>query len=187
MKSSDSEIFDVYSYSKIPYLTRFLEILSIILVVFITLALLPLEFLNNSPHEVRSFIIRWLYPDILRHIVVVCVVIAAIILPLYFGVKRKRVAKLILKMDKIEIEGKNYKKIFPINSIKDLYIFDPQNQDGLPMEKFTIALYSAEGKPTRVQLKKYSDAEMIMNRLIKYEYLRIKAFSENYLPVVDEE
>lgn len=142
---------------------------------------------DNSPAEIQVLYFMTFYPETLRHVISFCGLLFVIMFPFFIGLKRRRKALLILHPYKIEVKGKKYLKIFPIATIRIIYCFDPQTRAGYPKEKFTIAIYSGGGKPTRVQLKEYSQSDRIMELLMKYENLKMEVFADTYLSVTDEE
>jgi hypothetical protein len=187
MTNSNTDIFAVYLFTKVPYVTRLLEIALIIIFIFLALITWPLMYADNSPAEIQVLYFMTLYPETLRRIIWFSTILFILILPFYIGLKRKRNASLILHPDKLEVTGKGYKKLFPIEAIRVIYCFDPQTRAGFPKEKLTIAIYTSYDKPTRVQLKDYTESDRIMDLLMKYENLKIEMFSDTYLSVTDEE
>jgi hypothetical protein len=179
--------FDIYLFSRVPYLTRIFEIILILLVVFLTLSSLPLILTRKAGPEFQTLLFMTLYPQTLQIIMISCMSLFIIVIPIYIELKLKKNALIILLSDKIIITRKKQELLYPIETIKNIYCFDPQTREGLPKEKFTIAIESYNNKTIRTQLRNYADADKIVELLGKYENINLEIFPNNYLSIVGEE
>ena len=172
MTISREDKFEVYVLKRIPYLTRILGIVAILVFEFYGLA--PLMPSKNHSQEIGVLYFMTIYPDKLKAVFFLGIPTAVFVLFLYIKVRPKREAVLTFDTDKIELRGKGWSKAFPTNRIRYFNCYDPYTEDGFPEEKFTLEIRNWNGKGSLVNLKDYSQANRLVDILTVYDEVKLE-------------
>jgi|SRR3954467_7411671 len=176
--TNHTDTFEVYVYKRIPYLTRILGIITILLFLFVTFGLAPLMPSKHHPDEMRILWFIVLYPDKLKAALFLGVPTLLLFGFLYYKVRLKRKAILSFEPDRIELRGKGWSKIFPSNKIRYFDCYDPYSRDDDAIEKFALHLRTWNGKVTIMNLKDYSQATRLVDILTVYEDVKLEVHAE---------
>ncbi|HSH67571.1 MAG TPA: hypothetical protein VLB84_17655 [Bacteroidia bacterium] len=183
-----SNSFEVVVYQKIPYVTQWLFTLFTLLFIFEVWGLAPLFPSRYSTDEVKILYFIVLYPEKLKVALCIGACLLPLIWSLYIYLRRKRIAVLSFYTEKIELVGNNFKKVFPIETIRNINCYDPLTKDDLPKEKFIIVIQNRKGRRMRMLLNDYSQAEKFVDILSVYEDIQLAVYPNNYwtIDVFDE-
>ncbi len=173
-----TDIFEVYVYKRIPYLTRTLGIIAILLFLFVTFGLAPLMPSKHHPDEMRILWFIALYPDKFKAALFLGIPTLLLFGFLYYKIRLKREAILSFEPDRIELRGKGWSKIFPSNKIRYFDCYDPYSRAGVAKEKFALHIKTWNGKVTIMNLKDYLQATRLVDILTVYEDVKLEVYAE---------
>ena len=157
-----SETFDAVVLRKIPYLRRILPALLVLLILYVmigTAVLFPQYDPSAADHFPETFKMSLLFGGF--------ALIPVWILFAY--VRLKKQVTLSFDAEKIEMNGSNYNKVLPVNTLRRVECYDPQTEAGFAEEEFTIVFWAYGNKKTIVRLNNYADAERVIDLLSVYE------------------
>ncbi len=172
MSIPNPDIFEVIVSKRIPYLTRFAGIVTVLLFILLFVGFLILVPSKHYPYTDDIH-----YPEKLFFAFLIA--IPAFIISFYFysRVRLKRKAVLTFGTDKIQLRGRGWSKSFPVNKIRYFDCYDYIHEHSRE-EKLMLQITNWGGKSTTIDLKEYSQATRLIDILTVYEEVKLKIVAE---------
>ena len=179
--------FNVVVRKRVPYITTFL--FNLLMVFTIALLLLSIIFVptkyQSDEMKVAYFIL--VIPDFVKNALMISGVGFLAILPLYTYLKLYKKATLTFLPDGILIDGEKIKFNITVDSISKVFCMDSKTLQGDSKHKLTLYFERKTDKTIRVRLKDYSQADVFMNQLMKYEGLNLQFYDFDINPESNED
>ncbi len=171
----DSEhYFKIKVRRKIPYVSTILLISGLVCVlIFLAFNFLFYPF-KNVDSSIQTIVFTWLYPRVWNTIYLMSLVGSLIIMILYAYLRYHKAAVLQFTNDNITIRGKAIRIIIPIRLIKQVIINDDCNHE--TKNRFTVNIVDKKSRVTNFYLKVYSENDVFMQQVLKYENLNLKFY-----------
>ena len=171
--------FEVVVRRKVPYITSFLFYL--LLIFALALLIIDLFFLptRHASEEMKVAYFILVTPEFVKKAMMISGIGFLIVLPLYISMRLYKIAILTFLADNIIIKGNKVNIDLPIKTLSKVYCMDDRTRDGEPKEKLTIYFQQKSERVTRVRLVDYMKADELMERLMQYENINLKAYDFN--------
>jgi len=166
----------------------------LLIVCFVILWIVDLFFLpvQDAPGEIQTVWFILVVPNVIKTAAFYSLVGFLIITPIWINFRLYKDAVLTFLPDAIFLKGKSILYTLPIDRIKKISCMDSTDANGFPKGKLTIYFLQKRRRKVkewivRVRLKDYSEIDLFMEHLIKYEGLEIKVYDTDITPDADKE
>ncbi len=179
---SEKRSFEVYLITKVPFLSKFLWSTLLILALIIFLITLPLQLFSDYPREIKALYFMVLVPSFIKTILFYSCGLFVLVSGLYYNLKIKVKGFVVLGERSISLISKRMTFEMDTDKILKVYVFDPMNRHQIPKEKLELYFYLYKQVVKRVRLSDYSQSDLLVAKLFKYEQVKFEVFTESILP-----